>query len=356
MFRRVVPLWPSALVCALVATTAAVVIWPVALAPAPAAGARQTIAPKVLVVTMFDGERAPWVEHWEGAYRDVPVPGLSANYPEVRCEADADLCVMTTDMGYANSASSLTALTSSDRFDLSDTYVLVAGIAGVNPEEGTLGSAHWARYVVDNGLRHEIDRREIPEDWDTNVVPLGAGEPWASPAWGAGTETYRLAEKMLQAVHRISKDVPLVDSPDAASYRSKYVEPTARRTPFVSVCDTLSGDTYWHGRELGELAEKWVGFRTEGRGTYCTSQMEDNGTLTALTRAAAAGRVDLERVAVLRTSSNFDRQPAGMAAAESLSADSGGYLPATQNAYRVANAVVETITGDWKHWRGGVPR
>jgi len=68
----------------------------------------------------------------------------------------------------------------------------VAGIAGVSPEEGTLGSAHWARYVVDNGLRHEIDRREIPENWNTNVVPLGAGEPWSPAAWSAGTEAATL--------------------------------------------------------------------------------------------------------------------------------------------------------------------
>lgn len=355
MFRRIMHRWPTTLACVLAATVT-VVAWPVVFATAPAEGVKQVIAPKVLVVTMFGGERAPWLEHWEGAYRDVSVPGLSANYPEVRCGEDADLCVMTTDMGYANSASSLTAITSSDLFDLDNTYVIVAGIAGVNPEHGTLGSAHWARYVVDNGLRHEIDRREIPEDWDTNVVPLGAAEPWASASWGAGTESYRLDEDLLQAVYRISQNVELADSPEAVQYRGRYAEQAARRAPFVSVCDTLSGDTYWHGRELGELAQKWVSFRTEDRGTYCTSQMEDSATLTALTRAAAAGSVDLDRVAVLRTSSNFDRQSPDMSASESLIADSGGYVPATENAYRVVHAVVETIVGDWKHWRRGVPR
>ncbi len=47
---------------------------------------------------------------------------------------------------------------------------------------------------------------------------------------------------------------------------------------------------------------------------------EDNATLTALKRGAEAGLVDFTRIAVMRRASNFDREPAGPSAADSLRA------------------------------------
>jgi purine nucleoside permease len=42
---------------------------------------------------------------------------------------------MTTGMGYANAASSMAALAFGGPFDLTKTYVLIAGIAGVDPRK-----------------------------------------------------------------------------------------------------------------------------------------------------------------------------------------------------------------------------
>ena len=44
---------------------------------------------------------------------------------------------------------------------------MVAGIAGIDPEDASIGSVAWSSYLVDGDLGHEIDAREIPEDWDT---------------------------------------------------------------------------------------------------------------------------------------------------------------------------------------------
>ena len=60
------------------------------------------IAPKVLVITMFAPETAPWRDGRKLDTR-VAVPGLSKEFPDVACDA-AGLCVMTTSMGYANAA------------------------------------------------------------------------------------------------------------------------------------------------------------------------------------------------------------------------------------------------------------
>lgn len=332
--------------------------------PEPAAGAdaanaaqhsraKDILTPKVMVVTMFDGEAAPWLEN-RSLDEKIAVPGLSANYPEVSCDGD-DLCMMTTDMGYANAASSVTALLHSERFDLRNTYFLVSGIAGVDPADGTLGSAHWARYVVDGGLRHEIDDRQIPEDWTSNVLALGAERPGEEATWGAGTEVYRLNEQLVSTAFELTKDVELSDGATAQAYRQQYPAP-ANRAPFVSICDTVSSDTYWHGSLIGAEMQDWASLLTDGGANYCTTQMEDNATLTSLKRGADAGLVDFDRVAVMRTASNFDREAPGQSAAESLSATSGGFGPAVTNAYRTTSALAEGIIDDWRAWKNGVPQ
>ena len=62
------------------------------------------------------------------------------------------------------------------------------------------------------------------------------------------------------------------------------------------------------------------------------------------------------RVAVLRSASNFDREAPGQTAAESLAARSGGYLPSVANAYRVGGALAHAIVADWETWSVGPPK
>ena len=37
----------------------------------------------------------------------------------------------------------------------------------IDPARGTVGSAAWARYLVDFGIAHELDAREMPKGWKT---------------------------------------------------------------------------------------------------------------------------------------------------------------------------------------------
>ncbi|HLW91528.1 MAG TPA: purine nucleoside permease [Roseiarcus sp.] len=324
-----------------------------ALAPAPAL-AEAVLAPKVLIVTMFGGEATPWLEG-EALTQKIAVPGLSKAYPDVAC-TEAGLCLITTSMGYANAASSVSALLYSGKLDLSKTYIVIAGIAGVDPSEGTLGSAHWARYAIDGGLQNEIDARETPSDWSAGFVAIGAGAPGKKGEMRYGTEVYRLNEDLLQAAYRVSKDAALSDSDAAKAYRAKYGAGPAASPPDVSICDTVSSDTWWHGEKIGAAMAAWAKVATDGAATYCTTQQEDNATLTALKRGAEAGLVDFDRIAVLRTAANFDREGPGQTAAESLSARSGGYLPSVANAYRVAGALARAIVSNWSGWKDGPPK
>ncbi len=58
-----------------------------------------------------------------------------------------------------NAASTVSALLYSGVFDLSHTYFLVAGLAGVNPAYATIGSATFARFEVQVALQREFDVR-----------------------------------------------------------------------------------------------------------------------------------------------------------------------------------------------------
>ena len=316
--------------------------------------AAEAIAPKVLVITMFAGEAKPWLAERKLDTK-VAVPGLSQEFPEVACESGGDLCMMTTAMGFSNAASSVSALIYSGKFDLKNSYIIIAGIAGVDPTDGTLGSAHWARYAIDGGLRHEIDPRQVASDWSNGVLALGAKKPGEKATWGSKTEVYQLNEDLLQKAFALTKDVELADADDAKAYRASYPAAPGNAAPTISICDTLSSDTYWHGSKIAEGMGDWVSLMTENKGNYCTTQMEDNASLTALKRGADAGLLDFDRIAVLRTASNFDREAPGMVPADSLSAKSGGFGPSTINAYRVAGKLADAVIGDWANWEKGVP-
>lgn len=338
-----------------------------ALDAAAAAGAAAQTAPapreiKVLIITMFEPEAAPWLAPLS-LTESIPVAGLLAEHPALRCNAD-DVCLLTAGMGHANVAASTMAVVLDPRFDWRRTYFLIAGIAGIDPAQGTLGTAAWARWLVDVGIAHQIDPREMPKGWLGGVGAFGimTKGPGVKPKLDYHTEVARLDEALLRKALQLSRGAVLDDSPQARAYRARYVgreNAAARRRPAVVQCDTLGGDTWWHGERWGRHARAWTRLLTDGAGTYCTTQQEDNATYNALARAAAAGRVDLKRLAVLRTASNFDRPHQGQSAHASLmlsaGGGTGGFVPATANLPKAGGPLVADIVKNWARWRDGVP-
>src|SRR6185312_8116840 len=147
------------------------------------------------------------------------------------------------------------------------------------------------------------------------------------------TEVFQLNTRLADAAFALSRNVTLADSQQAQAARAKDSYAPANQPPKVVQCDTLAGDTWWSGTLLGERAREWTKIMTDGKGVYCTTQQEDNATYEALKRAASVHRVDLNRVAVLRSGSDFDRPYAGQTSADNLLnyADQGGFGPAVAN-------------------------
>jgi purine nucleoside permease len=311
---------------------------------------------KVMIITMFAPEGKVWLDRL-GPWDATAVPGLSPDYPEVHCNQN-DVCVMTTGMGHTNAAASTMALAFSDRFDLRKTYFLIAGIAGIDPMRGTIGSTAWAKYLVDFGPQWELDAREKPANWPSGFTGINTKGPNEKPPLDYRTEVFALDATLADTAHALSRNVTLADSREAKTARAKFRYAPANQPPAVIQCDTLAGDTWWSGRFIGERARTWTRQLTDGRGVYCTTQQEDNATFEALKRAANVQRVDVSRVAVLRAGSDFDRPYKGQTAVDNLLnyAAQGGFAPAIENLYRTGNPFVQEVVTHWSTWRDGTPK
>ena len=327
----------------------------------------EVLKPKVVVVTMFEigndtgdtpGELQYWVER-EKLDRVIPLPQA---YHAVRANADGSVIAILTGVGNTRAAATIMALGLDPRFDFTQSYWLVAGIAGVDPADASLASAAWAEWIVNGDLGHEIDPREMPKDWPTGYVPLRRNKPYEQPrVTDDSSQVFRLEPGLVNWAYELTKDVKLLDTEGMAKRREEYTAtPNAQRAPFVLKGDTLSSETFWHGQLLNQWANAWVKYHTGGAGNYVTTGMEDTGTLQALTWLARAGRVDVRRALVLRTASNFDGPKPGQTAAESLFGEKlasySAFIPSLESAYGVGSVVVHELVANWPKYEKETPR
>ncbi|CAD0100721.1 unnamed protein product [Aureobasidium mustum] len=256
------------------------------------------IKPKMVIISMF----APEAEIWYGIpefnllARNITLPGASPLFPDVHCTEDGDVCQVITGESEINAAVTIASLVRSPRFDLTTTYFMIAGIAGINPEVATICSVTIARYAV-----------QYPQ----NIY---------------GTEVF---------------EATLNDSDAAIAYRALYAHDqiyaagASPSGPSVVECDVATSDVYYSGPLLGEAFGNFTTLITNGTGNYCSTAQEDNATLEALLRAAAEKLVDFSRIIVMRTASDFDRPFLGGSATYNLfeSSAQGAFLPAVNNLY-----------------------
>jgi purine nucleoside permease len=327
-----------------------------------AASAQAPIPIKVVVVAMYEagaitgdepGEFQLWIER-EKLDRAFPFP--LGEY-ELRMN-DQGLLAICTGAGITNAATSIMALGLDSRFDLTRAYWLVAGIAGGDPLDVSLGTAAWSRFVVDGDLLYEIDAREIPKAWPYGLLPLGAKKPNdKADGWTVDTILFPLNAALAEWAYALTRDHPVPDSAGIADFREQFEGySNATRPPFVTMGESLASGTYWHGERMNGWANDWVMLQAGNGSNFMMANMEDTGTLTALRRLSRRGLVDLQRVMVLRTASNYTMPPPGRSAAWSTTAphpEKG--LPAIEAAYLVGNRVVQRLIKGWPTYRDRIP-
>jgi purine nucleoside permease len=302
------------------------------------------------------GEFQFWVER-EHLDELIPFPG---GVHPLRTNKDHTILGMLSGTTLVNATASMMALGLDPRFDLTHAYVLINGIAGVDPKAASMGSAAWAKFVIGDVSR-EIDPREMPKDWPYGWFPTGSKQPnppaTDAPSWHR-SNLFTLNASLVDWAYAKTKDLDLGDDPKVKDFRAKYTgdaQAQARKPPFVLIGDTFASDYYWHGHIMSGFAEDWVKLWTKGQGTFVMTEMEDSGFMEAVERLNAMGRVDAKRVLVLRTGSNYCEPPPGHDPVESLTMPYIGGRLALESAYKVGSTVLDSLVKDWATTRNTIP-
>jgi purine nucleoside permease len=326
-------------------------------------GAAEPIRPKVIVIATFEigadtgdkpGEFQYWAEreHLDGS---IAVPGL--DHP-VRFNSDGLYGVVSGTTGRAGLQ--LMALALDPRFDLSHTYWVVTGIAGVNPHVATVGSVAWARHVIDGDVAYELDPREAPEAWPYGIMALGNKtplKPAVIPDWAPKPMSYTLNPGLVDWAYGLTKDVALANSPAAEAHRALFasLSSAAGQPPRVFVGDSFGSSRYWHGEAMQHWAEDWTKLYAGPDALCAMSNMEDQGLAAALWRLDKMSKVDFSRVLFLRSGSNFTLPAPRQASAESMVADYAGGPDALDALHRAGSVVVHKLLREWETYAAQTP-
>lgn len=287
---------------------------------------------RVLVLTAFgpdvaadgSGELGRWLDGYGEFDHEISVPGA----PSPIKITDHGVGVTATGMGPTHAAASVTAYMVSDSIDTEETYFLTAGVAGISPYAGTVGSVVIADHIVNWDAKKRYDE-------GTSVEPWGFGPPHA----------YKLNHEFVAVAENAASNVNLEDSAAAQDHRERYAVSPAVDPPQVETGTSVAGADFWYGHTLASEVDSLVAHHDAG--TYATTECEGFGT------AVACDRFDvLNRYLSIRAASNFDRPPSDESRADNKWRMKG---PAFRNAYRVGRAVADEIAENWDNWRDGPP-
>lgn len=276
---------------------------------------------RAVVVTMF-GDQTPPTAGETAAIREARkmVAVSAGTFPLYR---EGAVLLLQAGVGPANTAARVMALAHDLRWDVSSARWIVAGVAGFDPGAAALGSVCLGDHLVDGDLAFEFAGPDVPSDWSTGVLPLGARKPFDETArdlrlvddpyfhFDLRGKAFAEARERLAGVEWQQDETAR-----AESCRYPEVSPTGEATGLTGAI--LSAGRFWHGHTANHWARAWVHYWTKGEGRFVASGMEDSGTLVALRELQRAGRVGSDSVVILRAASNFTVPPPGVDAVTSL--------------------------------------
>jgi purine nucleoside permease len=340
--------------------------------------AADLIRPKVMVIATYEtgkdrgdvpGELQYWVER-EHLDESIKVPGI--DHPILTNGKGLYAMISGTT---SRCAVQMMALAMDPRFDLRYTYFLLSGIGGADPAAMPVGGAVWVRQVLDGDPAFEIDSKEIPAGWPYGTIALGVTEPNKVPenvesapaagvsedgAGGVGKIVYRLSPELTEWAYRLTREIAIPDTAELTAQRDKFKNyPEAQKKPYVLIGDALGTDHFWHGNIMTQWARDWVRLYTRGAGKLTISDCEDQGLVLAMTELDKLGKVDFQRLMILRTASNYSLPPTGVPPEKSLFenlASSPGYIPALEANYKVGSVVVAEILRNWESYEQKAPK
>jgi len=220
--------------------------------------------------------------------------------------------------------------------------------------------------VINGDELREIDDREIPQGWSSGLFAIGSDRPDklpTDPKHFGSAETpdvlsmaYPLNTRLTSWAYTLTKGVRLGDTPALAAERAKWTGfPPAEKPPIVIMGDTLGSVRYWHGVSRTKWAEAWVSLWTHGKGRFAMTNMESQIYIDTMYVLAKQGLVDMNRVMVLRTASNFTEPLPGQSPVDSVGDEGPGQIAAFESNYRAGAPVAHEILAHWDRYRSHIP-
>ena len=201
--------------------------------PAAQAAADAANPVRVVVVTMFErgqdeGDEPGEFQFWKTRRSLTERFAFPQGHHDLYYNAESRILGVVTGIGTAKSAASIMALGLDPRFDLRQAYWLVAGIAGIDPEDASIGSAVWSAYLVDGDLGYEIDAREIPSGWRHGFFPLGTAFPGDPDRPEARGEVFVANAGLRDWAFELTRDIVLQDDAGLAGGPGALRQPPQR--------------------------------------------------------------------------------------------------------------------------------
>jgi purine nucleoside permease len=302
---------------------------------------------KVFIGSMFEigqntGDRAGEFQHWYERYfaQSKPISVKGALNP-VYCNDDG-VCGSVLGMGKVASSSSVQAIILDPKFDMSEAYFIVSGVAGTPPERGTIADVSWATWLVDYDLGH----RWAPEEGEP-------GAPTFMPRKGyEKVRLFQLNPALVGWATHLTSQTSLKDSDSARAYRTRYPQEAARKAPAVKTGTHMTGDTFFHGPGMSAQAQYIA--KLYGADDYLITEMEGAAIAQVVQRTLGDSRFLSLRGAV-----NFDQGSPNETTLQHLDPapgrTAGGFAETVDNIATVGSRMVDHIVGHWPEWQKGVP-
>jgi len=128
---------------------------------------------RAVIVATFEGKYRLWGQH-ENLSETVTVPGVDT---PLHSNPEHTVLGMVSGTSLVNASESMMALGLDPQFDLAHAYFIINGIAGVDPQDASSGSAAWA----------DIDIREAPTAASLTTPHQNGGKLAFETAWLCGS-------------------------------------------------------------------------------------------------------------------------------------------------------------------------
>lgn len=237
------------------------------------------------------------------------------------------LAFTTISSGKSGTVASLSALLKDDRFNFRNTYFIVTGEAQSPPDAAPTGSVCIADTLIDSSYKSITVKRGKKK----------------FTAVKSGT-LFRLNRRLAEAAYQLTAGTKLADHQKAVKYRELYYTDAKSRGPLIYRGAAVTDFSMKRDAAFISRIEKL--FTEQKTGRYCLLQGEDNAVAYVLKQSNL-----LDRLVIIRASTDFDRPPVGRTPVRS----SGAFAIGVINNFRAASPLVTDMLKNWELWKHGVP-